>query len=663
MFISAVQQEIGDDYKTDWKESREGNTYADRIFIEAPTGSGKTTFILQTLLPYYSACKKKILYLVNRRILKDQIMEMVADLPHSQFAAIRVELYQEIEKKILKAPMKCSKVASLIAKKEQTQGNMQNNQGVAQQGYDYSQLKKLSEYDCVVCDEAHYFLTDSSYNTNTVLSFRWIQEVFLNKICIFMSATIRKLKSYMEIKNLYEYGESKTKYYEISKYDPSITMLCNMAKGGEYINYKKRHNIKYYSVARDYSYIEDKNIRIIHNRKALVELVVEGNYKWIIFVDNINYGKALRNSIKKKLRKLKKNNSSEEIEGDVILITSGYKRDQDSTDEVDRIIRTQAPSAKILIVTAVLDNGVNIKDIDLRNVVLFADTETEFIQMLGRKRKDAQQFKLYIYGYDKNHFSNRRRQLRKPKEIADHYLCDIEEIVNKVMMENCSGSWEDDDNRNRLFMWENACIEDQHNKMMHQISDGYISFEDVRHSFTVYDCKWHLNLLSLQNMENLMGFYKDVISKFEEEGEDAFAREQLKWLGKTGKIADEIIKNSKLTEERESRDRVIAALREVVGKKMGKENWIDFTDGIHEDLKVLAAQPVDLPDEMECTSEQIKRWNTVKREFSKTGKALSKQSMEFLRAYCRIPFRVDNDRNSGYAVQLVDKREENAKKN
>ncbi len=660
MINSAVARKIGTTYKGEngWKKNRkEEGKYADRIFIDAPTGSGKTTFILQTLLPHYSACNKKILYLVNRRILKEQIREMVAELPHSQMAAIRVELYQEIERKISKVPMKYSKVGLLIKRekdKEKAQGDTQNNGGNEEQGYDYSQLEKLSEYDCVVCDEAHYFLTDSSYNTNTVFSFRWIQDVFRHKVCIFMSATIHELKSYMETKNLYEYGESNTKYYEISKYDPSISKICNdlHREAGEAVVLSEKHEIKTYCVDRDYSYIENQNIRIIYNRKALADLVVEGNFKWIIFVDNINYGKALRNSIRKKLRKIKKNASSDEIEGNVILITSGYKRDHDSTDEVDRIIRTQAPSAKILIVTAVLDNGVNIKDIDVRNIVLFADTETEFIQMLGRKRKDAKQLKLYIYGYDKNHFSNRKRQLRKQKEIADNYLCDIEEIIKKIERENLAGSWEDKNNKERLFERENACIEDQHNKMMQQIADGYVSFEDVRHSFTVYDGKWHLNLLSLQNIENLMDFYKDVIRRFEEEGEDAFAREQLSWLGKTGKVADEIIKNSKLTEERESRERVIAVLRGIAGKKMDKGKWIDFTDGMHEDLKILAAHPVDFPDVMECTNEQIKRWNTVKGEFSKMGKPLSKQSMEFLCTYCRIPFQVENDRKGGYMIKF-----------
>lgn len=661
MFNSPVERKIGNDYKERWKAYRkQEEKSADRIFIDAPTGSGKTTFILQRLLPYYSRTERKILYLVNRRILKEQIREMIADLPHAQYGAIRVELYQEIEKRIVSVPMQYRKTDLLREKEreeeqEQSEHSTQYNKTDSVQGYDYSFLKKLSEYDCVVCDEAHYFLTDSTYNTNTVFSFRWIQDVFRNKVCIFMSATIHELKSYMETKNLYDYGESNTAYYGIAVYDPSVAMLNNrIARLKEETCRKLNdHEVITYSVNRDYSYISANNIRIIYNRKALVDLVAEGNHKWLIFVDNIKYGNALRNSIKKKLKKHKNGDSSESMERDVILLSSGYKRDQEATDEVDRIIRTQASSAKVLIVTAVLDNGVNIKDLDVRNVVLFADTETEFIQMLGRKRKDAQQFKLYIYGYDKNHFSKRKRQLRKQKEIADRYLRDIEEVIDKLTLENSNESWNDKKNQDRLNEWERACIEDQHEKIMREIYDNYNGYENVRCSFTVYDGKWHLNLLSFENIQKLVCYFNNMIRKFDEEGEDAFAREQLRWLGKTGETAEDIIRESKLADEKESRKRVTAALREIAGKKMIREEYKKLTDEMLTDLRVVVAHPVDFPSEMERTNEQFEKWNTIKREFSKAGKVLSKQSMEFLRTYCRIPFQLDNDRKGGYMVRFV----------
>lgn len=64
-FVSDV---IGTEY-SDWK-------MRDEIFIQAPTGTGKSSFILYHYLFFYAIEKGiKILYLVNRRILRDQIAE------------------------------------------------------------------------------------------------------------------------------------------------------------------------------------------------------------------------------------------------------------------------------------------------------------------------------------------------------------------------------------------------------------------------------------------------------------------------------------------------------------------------------------------------------------------------------------------------------------
>ena len=69
-----LENSIGDSYK-DWKAG-------DCIFISAPTGSGKTYFILNKLLAYLSSQpqKKKILYLVNRSILKQQVEKEISKL-------------------------------------------------------------------------------------------------------------------------------------------------------------------------------------------------------------------------------------------------------------------------------------------------------------------------------------------------------------------------------------------------------------------------------------------------------------------------------------------------------------------------------------------------------------------------------------------------------
>ena len=54
---------IGDSYKK-WQNKK--------IFITAPTGMGKTTFILEKLLPFHVTANRKVLILCNRKLLRKQ---------------------------------------------------------------------------------------------------------------------------------------------------------------------------------------------------------------------------------------------------------------------------------------------------------------------------------------------------------------------------------------------------------------------------------------------------------------------------------------------------------------------------------------------------------------------------------------------------------------
>ena len=140
-------------------------------FIDAPTGSGKTTYILEQVLPYMAANNKRILYMVNRSILKKQLERELLKKDPRQQACIKVMTYQSLEKEII-----CNQIET----------------------WNDSYMKKYAVYDCVVCDECHYFLADSTYNAQNYWSFIWILENFYNRIQIYMSATIVEVKFYLQ---------------------------------------------------------------------------------------------------------------------------------------------------------------------------------------------------------------------------------------------------------------------------------------------------------------------------------------------------------------------------------------------------------------------------------------------------------------------------------
>ena len=64
-----ISEIIGETFKS-WRKN-------EVVFIAAPTGSGKTMFVLYDLVEYAALQGDKVLYLVNRALLKDQINEII----------------------------------------------------------------------------------------------------------------------------------------------------------------------------------------------------------------------------------------------------------------------------------------------------------------------------------------------------------------------------------------------------------------------------------------------------------------------------------------------------------------------------------------------------------------------------------------------------------
>ena len=179
---------------------------------------------------------------------------------------------------------------------------------------------------------------------------------------------------------------------------------------------------------RNYDYID---IEIIKQKSEISKLVLDGNEKWIIFVDTKEFGKSLKKDIIRNIR----DRGIVPSKDAVAFITSDYELDPDSSIEVDTIVSKNKTLTKVLIATSVLDNGINIKDMELRNVIIIADTETEFIQMLGRKRSDGKRLKLYIFKHNKQHFEQRRRINIKRRKIAEEVYSDIENKIQEHILE------------------------------------------------------------------------------------------------------------------------------------------------------------------------------------------------------------------------------------
>ena len=152
-----------------------------------------------------------------------------------------------------------------------------------------------------------------------------------------MSATIDEIEDIINKNDKKMEHQCSQWYYKDLKYMSPLALV------------QQRKVVYKYNIESNYDYV---SVNILENYNDLIEAVENGSKKkWMIFVDSIVYGKQLEKTLKDKL----------ECDS-IIFITTDYKKDVDGIREVDKISRESMFSKRILITTAVLDNGVNIKD-------------------------------------------------------------------------------------------------------------------------------------------------------------------------------------------------------------------------------------------------------------------------------------------------------------
>ena len=237
-----------------------------------------------------------------------------------------------------------------------------------------------------------------------------------------------------------------------------------------------------------------------------------------------------------------------------------------------------------------------------------ADTEMEFIQMLGRKRKDGEKVNLYIYQHNKKHFQERLRSAEKRLNIASKYV---------IYMKNCKEKYYQN-------FEEDRAIKHLQIYFMRQIADEKIAVEDVRSLFNVYGGVFYLNLLAVHNLKNLKKFYNMVIDEFDKIGEDTFVKIQLGWLG----IDEEIIKESKLTQEERCCKQVNDWMEEISNDEMSRDEFIQKLKSINKQISFLAKATKAKEGFDEKTVNNI----------TKSDRPLTDEHIEYLNKFYEIPY-------------------------
>lgn len=274
-----------------------------------------------------------------------------------------------------------------------------------------------------------------------------------------------------------------------------------------------------------------------------------------------------------------------------------------------------------------MDNGITIQDIELRNIIILADTKEEFLQMLGRKRRDENKVHLYIYKYSREHFQRRLNLLGKKRDVASEYMKYMASNlgkVNKVL------------DRQFVYNYEFNLICNKQKEILRKLLNYEISLNVISSIFNVYDGILYLNPLSVHQNEYLFNYYKNVIEQFDEEGEYSFVERQLSWLGIEAKKTKELISEHRKGEIEISRDMVIKQFKKFENKLMIEKEVADMKNDVKQQLLTI----------IKAVPEDVENWNATYNMADKKGRAISQNNMQFLREYCGIPYVLEHKKGT-----------------
>jgi hypothetical protein len=332
----------------------------DIITIDAGTGKGKSHFIIEKLLPRCINAKpfggrSIMLILVNRVRLKEQYVKKISEMNRrikdelkDSNSNKKIDIYKHVE--VL------------------TYHNVEN--GIVDND---KEIIDLSRYDYIVCDESHYFITDSTFNHITDVSLEAILKT-TKATKIFMSATNKVIKQYI------------TGYL--------------------------KSPIKEYNLPTDYSYIRFHGY---YNSPKSVETIIDD-----ILDDDYIGGKVIYfcGSVERayETHLMYKNISLFHCSQG-----NGHSKYIDN-DAIASLIENERFNERILITTSALDNGVNIVDREVKHIIIDNFDLDTVIQMLGRKRiiDDNDTVNLYIRNMSNALINIKHNKISKATEMADY---------------------------------------------------------------------------------------------------------------------------------------------------------------------------------------------------------------------------------------------------
>lgn len=427
--IRNVVDLVGDDYLK-WNN-------VEPVFIDAPTGSGKTTFVYKKLIHDAIDNGHGMLIVNNRRVLgmqqKRQIYDFIKEKDVDLLKGLKKE---EITDETYMIGPVCVTTYHSLKKRLMSEYPVNESLDIRSQLTD-------SEYELycwsqtlryAVFDEIHIFYADAEFNGFCHELLRYIPFAFRDAVRVYMTATSYEVFDYIKKYEAMKYSLRPTqsqerlpfwrnmllmdekyprvfnwKEYEQNVEKPALTRLIRYTIKPDY----SRYNLEFFYPERKKKEHDEGEISIdskaISAINVLEKLKPSKNNKVIVFVDDKSVGEQICNS-------LKRNKVT------AAVITSDKSK---SKDVWKNIVENERFDESVLISTQVLDSGVNIKDKSVKNIMIFYTDRTQFIQSLGRKRLEEDEDNVTVRAYvpSQKSFSEKMRMYMNHAEFATDVYC------------------------------------------------------------------------------------------------------------------------------------------------------------------------------------------------------------------------------------------------
>ncbi len=369
----SVQNAIGDEFML-WRADTP-------VFIEAPTGTGKTSFVYNKLIPHALSEGNTVLLVSNRISLNDQQKKDLsirfpedAEDPDYQVSAFP----EEVQKYFVHH--------SIAAVTYQGLGRFLELLGL----YDRRIKAWCDNLAYVIFDEIHFGYSDALFNGHCRAILEKSTKAFRDVVRVYMTATpwniigeviknecesIFGLNHFDISKNTFPYVPSDSGKLQFSElWGKRVFVMLYYKMEADYSDYRLRYfgdNLDYPSLPPKHpvlSGVKKKNVRAL---LSYIYRTASPENKWLVFVDN-----------KKTGQKIKERLTNAKIQA--VYFDADTKKPKKTWD--DLIVRQRFDS-EVLISTQVIENGVNIIGSEIKNIAIFSIERTTFIQELGRKRK------------------------------------------------------------------------------------------------------------------------------------------------------------------------------------------------------------------------------------------------------------------------------------